>query len=131
MIKIFIPQTQKTTNKTDIRGIWINDKGHLFYDYLHIEYLNWTVEDRRYLNRFYLYLDQIKKKLDQEAIFYIINNTAYIYYNRDKIEVLKTRTQTTAKPGQARQAIKEALKTYGGITIYKRPGEILIEAWTK
>lgn len=130
MIKIFIPQTQKTT-KTAIRGLWRNDKGHLFYDYIDIEYLNWTLEDRRYLTRFYIYLDQIKKQLNQEAIFYQYQDKAYIYYGKDKIDVLNIRTQTTAKPGQARRAIKEAIKAYGGITIYKRPGEILIEAWTK
>ena len=31
MIKVFIPQ-DKTQGKTNIRGLWLNDKGQLFYD---------------------------------------------------------------------------------------------------
>ena len=35
MIKVFIPEI-KGRIKTNIRGLWVNDKGILFYDYLRI-----------------------------------------------------------------------------------------------
>ena len=38
MIKVFIPQ-DKTQGKTSIRGLWLNDKGQLFYDYLKVKSL--------------------------------------------------------------------------------------------
>lgn len=117
MIKVFIPQ-DKTQGKTNIRGLWVNNEGRLFYDYLKENILNWDLERGNYRSRFYSYLEDIKIQYKQEAIFYTYKNKGFIYYSRDKIEILTHRIY--AMIGRNfKVELKEDLKLYGGVTIYK------------
>ena len=56
MIKVFLPVEKTKENKSYIRGLWHNDKGKLFYDYLKIE--------KHYYNE----LTELKAKYKQECL---------------------------------------------------------------
>jgi len=109
MIKVFIPQ-DKTQGKTNIRGLWLN-KDKIYYDYLKVVNTSF-IEGKQ--------LEALKKKYNQQAIFYVdtATDTGIIYYNKDKKEVLSHRIY--AMIGRNfRAELKEDLKIYGGVTIYK------------
>jgi len=127
MIKILIPQDKKQ-GKASIRGLWLNDN-KIYYDYLKEEFLNLDIDRINYKNRFYLYLEQIKKEYRQEAIFYNYKNKGYIYYNRDKIEVLNHRIIKQVLFKNLRQEIKKALRQYKGITIYIKDNNYILEVY--
>jgi effector-binding domain-containing protein len=119
MIKIFIPQL-KGRQKTSIRGFFYSsDSKKIFYDYLKEDFLNWDLKNKKYYKRFLFYLQDLCNCYNQESIFYINNNKGFIFYNRDKIIKLINRIYAEIAPGCLRQEIKEAIKKYGGITIYK------------
>jgi hypothetical protein len=124
MIKILIPQ-DKTKEKTNIRGLWRNDEGKLFYDYLKVENF--------YYNKNYVLLENIQKAKAQEAIFFIDceSNTANIFYSRDKIEVLKHKISYSCTIKPLKSVLKKALHDFGGCTVYKQGKGYLVEAWIK
>ena len=106
MIKVFIPEI-KGKVKTSVRGFWRNDKGVLFYDYLKIG------------KAFYGDLEFHKKHYHQESLFFINEvGQGFIYYNRDKQEVLSNRIYKEVIRANLKQEIKEALGVYSGVTIY-------------
>ena len=117
MIKIFIPQ-DKTQGKADIRGLWRNDTGKLYYDYIKIHTFNTPFDNIGYNNIDLLKkLSELKHRYNQEAIFYTCGGKAYIYYNNNKIDTLRYKISITVSRAELKQNIKHYLKLYGGITI--------------
>jgi hypothetical protein len=124
MIKVFIPEI-KGKVKTDVRRLWLNDKGKLFYDYLRI--IN-TFNINTYI------LEDLKNKYKQEAFFYVRNNCGYIYNGLDKqIEVLPKVLRFTIGKDRAnlKGLIKRLLRDYNGLTIYTEPEGYLLEVYYK
>ena len=124
MIKVFIPQ-DKTQGKTNIRGLWLNDKGILFYDYLRIIS---TYNINTYI------LEDLKNKYKQEAFFYVRNNCGYIYNGLDKqISVLPKVIRFTIGKDRAnlKGLIKRLLRDYKGLTIYTEPEGYVLEVYYK
>lgn len=117
MIKVFIPES-KGRIKTSVRGFWRNEAGRTYYDYLKI------------VNGDVFYLADYKKRYNQEAIFYASDNIGYIYYNKDKIEVLPHRIYKEVLRQDLKVAIKEALTRFSGCTIYIEAGRYYIEVFT-
>lgn len=121
MIKVFIPEI-KGRVKSSIRGFWYSqDTKRTYYDYLRLS------------NRFNLLteLEAIQKRYNQEAIAYIEGKILKIFYNQDKIEVLSHCIFKEVLRGNLRQEIKEALKLYGGVTIYKKDNKYFKEIFYK
>ena len=125
MIKVFIPEI-KGKIKTSVRGLWLNDKGQLFYDYLKI------------CKRFYSSqedilkcLEQYKIKYNQEAIAFIDSEGLKIYYNRDKIEILPKvlRFDIGYDKANLKGLIKRLLRDYKGLTIYTEPEGYVLEVY--
>lgn len=115
MIKIYIPIKKDSKNKTDVRGYWRNSEGKSFYDYIVKE--NFT-DDRP--QRLFYYLEFLKRCYNQESIFYEHNEIGYIFYNRDKLEVLKNCHTYIHKDFKGLKGLlKTLLTTYGGLTIYQ------------
>lgn len=123
MIKVFIPEI-KGRIKTSVRGFWYSqDTKRTYYDYL-------KVVNTYVLNTYVL--EDLKKKYNQEAIFYVRFNCGYIYNGIDKqIEVLPHRIIKEVLRANLRQEIKEALKVYGGVTIYKEGNKYFKEIFYK
>jgi len=117
MIKILIPEI-KGKIKTNVRGLWLNSEHKLFYDYLKVINYNQNISGLYYEGLFYNYLDTLKTTLKQEAIFYVKDNIGYCYSGRDNIEALPNRIYTEASRADLKTEIKEALRVYGGVTIY-------------
>jgi len=130
VIKVFIP-IDKGKTKADVRGFWRNDTGKIFYDYLKIKSYNYLYNDKS--NCFYTInkLEALKIFYKQEALFFISNNRGYIFNDRDKIDVLINRIYREIKPGNFKIEIKEALRVYGGVTIYKRGNRYFMEIYYK
>ena len=127
MIKVFIPEI-KGKVKTNVRGFWLNDKGKLFYDYLRI--LDFSIP----LNGLNLNeIENIKRYYKQEAIFYTSNNKGYVYYSKDKIDVLNKVIRFTIGKDRAnlKSLIKRLLRDYKGLTIYTEPEGYLLEVYYK
>lgn len=111
MIKVFIPII-KGRLKTSIRGFWRNTEGKTYYDYLKIEKISFSE------------LTDIKRENNQEALFYINGNNrtlkiGCIYHSNNNIELLEHRIYKEILKANLKIEIKEALKVYSGITIYK------------
>ena len=118
MIKVFIPQ-DKTQGKTNVRGLWLNDKGQLFYDYLAIK------------SGDVYYLEDYKIRYNQQAIFYTSGDIGYIYYSKDKIDVLPKVLRFNIGKDRAnlKGLIKRLLRDYKGLTIYTEPEGYLLEVY--
>jgi len=132
MIKIFIPQNKTKNNKPGIRGLWLNDDKKLFYDYLKVKEIYPFKSD----DELYHYLDYLKKKYNQEALFFIYRDKAYIFYNRDKIEALSTRhIIEVMRQGRSTKLLKDYLKNalnlYSGVTVYIKRFDYILECWSK
>lgn len=114
MIKIFIPQI-KGKIKTSVRGFWRNTEDRTFYDYLRV------IEDNLKGEDLLIELEALKRKYNQEAIAYIdtATNCLKIYYNRDKIEVLRhcISWECLAK-NELKTTLKKVIKKYNGSTVY-------------
>ena len=119
MINIFIPQ-KKGRIKTNIRGFWLSPSGQICYDYLRIEEHSQFAFDS-------LFLDRLKKKYNQEALFLTDYEGAYIYTDYDKIKVLKERSNGIIT--NLKKEIKHLLNKYGGVTIYKSGKSYLWEVF--
>lgn len=129
MIKILIPQS-KGKVKTNCRGFWKSENSRVCYDYLSITELNWDLKQKNYFKRFLIYLARIKAVYNQEAVFYINDKIGYCYYSKDKIEILPHRIYKEVLKVNLKVTIKEALKVYGGLTIYQEAGRYYIEVFT-
>jgi hypothetical protein len=118
MIKVFIPQ-DKTQGKTNVRGLWVNNKGILFYDYLAIK------------SGDVYYLEDYKIRYNQQAIFYTSGDIGYIYYSKDKIDVLPKVLRFNIGKDRAnlKGLIKRLLRDYKGLTIYTEPEGYLLEVY--
>lgn len=129
MIKVFIPEVKRKYGKRELaRGFWL-DKGRVYYDYIKAVNYTQSIEPGYYSNLFYNYLDTIKASYNQEAIFYKIDNIGYIYYSRDKIDILPHRIYKEIGRDNLRVAIKEALRDFSGCTIYNEAGRYYIEVF--
>lgn len=112
MIKVFIPEA-KGKVKTNVRGFWYSqDTKKTYYDYLRVD----NIKDSFFG---LCYIKGLKVKYNQECITFIENNKLNIFYNFNRIEVLQNRIYKEVARGNLKAEIKEALKVYGGITIYK------------
>jgi hypothetical protein len=116
MIKVYLP-VKKNKFKTQVRGLWRNDKGELYYDY--ITQVKIEKSD----------LQGLKDRLRQERIFYTEGVKGFIWYNQNRIDTFKwyefiayDKTFRGLK-----DKIKELLKRYGGLTIYIKDNQYLIE----
>ena len=119
MIKVFIPQ-DKTQGKTNIRGLWLNDKGQLFYDYLKVKHFSRAN------------FSTLSKVYNQKAIFYIKNNKGYCFnYNNKLTDVLPKVIRFTIGKDRAnlKGLIKRLLRDYKGLTIYTEPEGYLLEVY--
>jgi hypothetical protein len=118
MIKVFIPTDKK--NKSVVRGLWVNDKGKIYYDYLKIQhhsFLNPSVSAKEY---------------NQEAIFYIKNEQGYCFDNKTKLtEVFSKKIvfEIGFDRHNLKGILKRALRDYKGCTIYKVANGYRIEAY--
>jgi hypothetical protein len=118
MNKVFIPTDKK--NKSTVRGLWVNDKGKIYYDYLRIEhhsFLNPSVTAKEY---------------NQEAIFYIKNEQGYCFDNKTKLtEVLNKKIiyDIGFDRHNLKGILKRALRDYKGCTIYQVANGYRIEAY--
>jgi hypothetical protein len=126
MIKILIPES-KGRNKTNVRGFWYSqDNKKVYYDYLSSQ--NYKDDNPAGL---FNHVDNLKSFYNQECIFYSQDNKGFIYYNRDRIEGLINRIYSEVKPENLRAEIKEALKVYGGVTIYRIGNQYFKEIFYK
>lgn len=121
MIKIFIPET-KGKQKTNIRGFWKSPSGKIYYDYLVIKQSYIINND---------VCDNLKRKYNQAAIFYIEDGRAYIFNNSKDVQELSTRhcEIIPKNKGNLKQNIKRFLKLYGGVTVYIKGSFYVIETW--
>lgn len=125
MIKIYIPILNKR-KKEKIRGLFKNKKGKLFYDYLIIQKYKLNS-----LPCFYNHLLKLKQFYKQECFFYTINNEGFIFYNKNKIEKLKNKIVFSIgfNRKNLKLYLKEYLKKYKGLTIYKEIDGYKIEVY--
>jgi hypothetical protein len=121
MIKIFIPEI-KGKNKTSVRGFWRNAEGKIYYDYLKVKNTSY-IEPKQ--------LEALKVKYNQEAIAYIDTATEClkIYSSRNKEEGLYKHIIIEVCKQSIRARIKEALRAYGGVTVYIKDDKYLLEAF--
>lgn len=119
MIKVNIPDKKTKQGKASIRGLWYSTKSGLCYDYLRKAKIE--ADSLGFVRRHY----------KQEALFYTEKRKAFIWYNTRKIEVLNHQTYFAYDRGKAglKAYIKDILKRYGGLTIYIREQNYLIEVW--
>ena len=128
MIKVFIPENKRKYGKKELaRGFWQADNGKIYYDYIKAVNYNQSIEPGYYKDLFYNYLTTLKDSRGQEAIFYVVDNVGYCFYSRDKIEVLPSRIYKEVSREALKAEIKEALKVYGGLTIYRDNKRYYIE----
>jgi hypothetical protein len=107
MIKVFIPQS-KGKVKASVRGFWYSQESKkIYYDYLKIEHTYFTE------------LEFLQWKYKQEALFYIAGKIGCIYHNNFNVNLLEHRIYAEVLRHNLRAEIKEALKLYGGVTIYQ------------
>ena len=122
MIKVFIP-VSKGRKKTSVRGFWYSqDTKRTYYDYLKVLPLRFIYGQGQNNSYALKELQFLKHWHKQEALFFISGHykeldKGFIFYAYDKIEVLPNRIYTEVK--NLRAEIKEALRVYGGVTIYK------------
>ena len=108
--------------QTNILGYWKDDK-KIYIDNIKI------VECK---NQAIL---KIKKQFlfdnGELAVFYKDNTQGYIEDKQGKINILSKRIEHTRKTSYNNvKFIKELIKKYGGCTVFKKRGYILIEIWT-
>lgn len=120
-ITVYIPTEKRKYNKRILaRGFWKNEAGAIEMDYILTKEYQQRIDGLLYQDIFYRYLDNLKQiktnGKPQTAIFYKINDIGYIYYSRDKIEVLSNRIYKEVLKENLKGTIKADLKVYGGLT---------------
>lgn len=131
MIKVFIPEIKRKYGKPKARGFWRNGKGITSYDYITVKDYNQSIEPGYYQNLFYNYLGVIKASYNQEVFIYIKDNIGYCFINKGNIEALPNRIFKEVLRTNLKVEIKEALKVYGGVTIYQEAGRYYKEIFYK
>jgi hypothetical protein len=117
MIKVFIPVI-KGKVKTSVRGFWYSkDTKRTYYDYLIVRDYSYTFNRRGFSKTTLKRLEALRIKFNQEALFFINNQGIGYIYNQDNVTELVNRIYSEVV--NLRQEIKEALRVYGGVTIYK------------
>jgi hypothetical protein len=128
VITIFLP-TNKWEGKTSIRGLWRNEKGKIYYDYLRT--VDYGAEDKDLYN----YIEELKTTYNQEAIFYVDSNKlhGFVFYSKYNIEVLTKVKYIACRKAELKKTIINLLKEYEGITIYhyRRGGDYLLRVFYK
>lgn len=129
MIKLFVPIDKTKKYKPELRVFWYSQESKkLYYDY---------IITKRYKNSNKSYIGYLKKKYNQESLFYLQNGQAKIFYNRDKIEILNRKLYFTAKNKKdLKPLLKKLIKKYNGCTVYDLGFNYLdyrykIEVWIK
>ena len=137
MIKVFIPEI-KGKVKTSVRGLWVNDRGILFYDYLKVKSLRFIYGQGENNSYALKELQFLKRWHKQEALFftsghYKEQNKGFIFYEQDKIDVLPKVLRFTIGKDRAnlKGLIKRLLRDYNGLTIYVKPEGYLLEVYYK
>ena len=109
-------------HKTNIRGYWL-DNGKVYKDNIEVKeiysYNNLNVSIKK--------LFVIKKQL---AVFYKRFNKAYIEYNDNSIDELKTCIVINVKKLSAKH-IQNLLFKHNGLTIFKNKYDYTIEIWSQ
>ena len=115
---IYIP-IKRGKNKTIARGFW-QDKNIIYYDYIQS-----IARDKINLKE----IEKLKRDYRQEAIFYKIKNIGYIYYKKNKIDILQDRKIIKINKNfrGLKNRIKNILNKYNGLTIYKLTNCYIIE----
>jgi hypothetical protein len=131
-IRVFIPVAKRKYGKQNLaRGLWANESGKIESDLIDCREYNQSITGLYYRDIFYNYLDNLKQiktnGKTQDCIFYKVGNVGYIYYSRDKIQILPSRIYGEILKGNLKLTIKKALKDYQGCTIYKESGKYYIE----
>jgi hypothetical protein len=131
MIKVFIPEI-KGRVKTNVRGLWLNDKGKLFYDYLGIKIINTFFNRQRHklmVNK----LNNIRLKYNQEALFFSDSDIGYDvgYILNNDLTITELNNKIYVEVKHLRAEIKEALRVYGGVTIYRVGNKYFKEIYYK
>ena len=131
-IMVFIPVEKRKCNKRNLlRGYWQNESGKIESDLIDCREYNQSIEGLLYQDIFYRYLENLKQiktnGKSQECIFYKINNIGYIYYSRDRIQILPKRIIKEVKKEDLKLTIKNDLKENSGLTIYRENGKYYIE----
>ena len=119
---IYIPQN-KRKEKTNIRGFWYSkDTKKFYYDYIK------TIKS---LTGDLHFVEYLRQEFKQEAMFFTHNDKAHIFYKPDKINVLKNRHITKHRGFKGlKKEIKDYIRIYGGVTVYKQRDSYLIESWS-
>ena len=107
-------------HKTSIKGFWLN-KGKVYIDNINIIFCNGNYSFNGYKHILF-------EQKQQEAIFYIKNNQAYIENKQGNLTILKHRI-CYREPSLKCSYIKELLKQHGGLTIYRKANHYIIEIW--
>ena len=118
-MKAYITVKKTREDKPKIRGLWVSNKQGLTYDYIK----KVSIEPRL--------LPVLQRAYKQEAIFYTEKSKAFVWYSSQKIEQLKYYRYFSYERGKAgfKVYIKGLLKVYGGLTIYIKEKQYLIEIW--
>lgn len=124
-VVFYIPVSKN--NKSSWRGLWRNDKGKIYYDYIEPCEKIYHAFNCRHASRDYaLYLCQ---RYRQEAIFYIANGKAHILSaDNELLRLKKLHTIRTCKEN-LKKNLKYFLKIYGAVTIKKSQKYFILEAW--
>jgi uncharacterized protein YbcV (DUF1398 family) len=123
MVKVFIPKEKTKQEKTSARGFWLSPEGKLYYDY---------IEVKNILTYSSYYIETVRQQKRQEAIFFINDNIGNVFYNENKIEVLKNRkvfSVDKSNKKELRQLLKSLLKVYSGLTVYNQEKYYIIEVF--
>jgi hypothetical protein len=103
--------------KTDTRGYWLYNN-RVYRDNIKILHIK-DIKDYKHI----LFNDK-----KQEAIFYIVNNKAYIEYKQGNRSILKHCIRYKEKH-ITKGYLKALLYQHKGLTIYKHKGYYTIEIW--
>lgn len=118
MIKVLISRI-KGRLKTDIRGFWRDERGKVHYDYLAVMEFN-SFPSHKWIQR-------QCEMLKQKCIAIKEDNTLAICYSSGKIEKLNQRKYREIK--NLRVEIKDILKKYNGVTVYKIDNKYFAEIY--
>lgn len=131
-LKVFIPTEKSKFGKKDLaRGLWKNEAGRIESDLINVKDYQQSITGLYYQDLFYNYLDNLKQiktnGKTQDCIFYKNGGVGYIYYSRDKIQILPSRIIKEVSRADLKQTIKADLKENSGLTIYRNNGKYYIE----
>ena len=106
-------------NKTDILGLWKDEKGKIYFDNIEIknlDYNHFSIEGNK------LFLS------GEKAIFYILDNKAYIEDEKGNRTILRHRITWKEKKIEA-SFIKLLLELHGGLTVFKNKNDYTLSIW--